>query len=413
MSAPLRVAVLARRVHPAHGPGGLERHVHDQVVELVRAGVAVDLIVETPDDPERRRRAEAELPTSIRWHWVARGRLPLGRRPGTVVLDRITNYPAWSRRAARCIDPACDVIHAHGLAGLGVAEMRARGRLPQPLVFTTHGMEEFLAPPLKRLAYLPFRRAIRRIAALADAVVITDEVMLPVAEQALGLPAERLTVIPNAVDPDACTGAADGAAAAALLRQRFAGPPQPLLVSVGRLAANKGFDVLAAALGRAAPRLPPGWGWVLVGDGPERAAITAAVAAAGIADRVFLPGAVDDTTKHGLLGLADWFVHPTLYEGSSLVTLEAMAHSLPVLASRAGGLPDKVIDGTTGLLVPPGDAGELAAALARLAGLDGPSLGRAGRQLLDDRFALRAVTVRLVALYRQLMTGRSGPDAVR
>ena len=59
------------------------------------------------------------------------------------------------------------------------------------------------------------------------------------------------------------------------------------------------------------------------------------------------------------------FVHPTLYEGSSIVTLEAMAHRRPVIASRAGGLPDKVIPGTTGWLVPPGNEEALAAAIGK------------------------------------------------
>lgn len=387
--------------------------MHDQVLELARAGTTVDLIVETPPQPQRGQRAEAELPSSVRWHWVPPGRLPLGNRRGTVVLDRITNYPAWARRAAARVDPGVDVVHAHGLAGLGVAERRARGQLPQPLVLTTHGMEEFLAPPLKRLAYLPFRRATRRIAALADAVVITDDVMVPVATGALGIAPERFTVIPNAIDPDACTAAADVAAARAMLARHGLEAASPLLVSVGRIAANKGFALLAEALGAAAGQLPEAWGWVLVGDGPERAAVAAAVRAAGIEAHVAMPGAIDDATKHGLLAGAHWFVHPTLYEGSSLATLEAMAHGLPVLASRAGGLPDKVLDGDTGLLVPPGDPRALAAALGRLAGLDAPALGAAGRRLLERRFALRPVTAQLLQLYRALLSRRSAAGDLR
>src|SRR5262249_43659102 len=77
-------------------------------------------------------------------------------------------------------------------------------------------------------------------------------------------------------------------------------------------------------------------------------------------------GPVDERTLHALYARADVLVHPTRYEGSSLVTLEAMAHALPVVATRAGGIPDKVADGVTGLLVPRGDRTALAAALATL-----------------------------------------------
>ena len=78
-----------------------------------------------------------------------------------------------------------------------------------------------------------------------------------------------------------------------------------------------------------------------------------------------------DGVLHALYARADVFVHATRYEGSSLVTLEAMAHGLPVVATRAGGIPDKVVDGETGRLVAPGDVD----ALAR--GAEGP-LARSG-----------------------------------
>jgi len=98
----------------------------------------------------------------------------------------------------------------------------------------------------------------------------------------------------------------------------------------------------------------------LVGDGPERAAVERAVEQAGLQRHAILAGRLTDSDLHGLYEVASWFVHPTLYEGSSLVTLEAMAHGLPVVASRTGGLPDKVHHGVSGFLVPPGDAEALA-----------------------------------------------------
>jgi glycosyltransferase involved in cell wall biosynthesis len=399
-----RLAVVSRRVHPAHGPGGLERHVHDQVLHLADAGVTVDLYTETPREAERRRAAEELFTGNVRLHWVEGGGLPIGSRRGTVVLDRITNYPRWARRVARRIDPACQLVHVHGLGGLGVAEARERGEIDLPLVLTTHGMEEFTAPPLKRLAYRPFRTGMRRIGAVADRVVVTDDALLPVVRTALGVADDRLVVIPNAIDPRACTAAADAAGADRLLSEAGLGGP-PLFVSVGRLAPNKGFDILAAALTAIADRLPERWGWVLVGEGHERDRIAAAVAEGGIAGHVLLAGALDDRLKHGLLARADWFVHPTLYEGSSLVTLEAMAHSRPVIASRAGGLPDKVIENESGWLVPAGEPQALAEALLRTAAADAAAMGRAGHRLLMRKFAWSAALERYLALYAEMLEG--------
>lgn len=399
-AAALKLVIVSRRVHPAHGPGGLERHVHDQALHLARAGVQVDLYAERPLDPTRASLAEEEAGSGIRFHWIDRGPLPIGRARGTVVLDRLTNYPLWSRRVARSLDPVADVIHVHGLGGLGIAAQRARHA---PLVMTPHGMEEFRSPGwLKHLAYAPFRRGIRRIAAAADRVVATDEILSPRVEHELRVPAHRITVIPNAIDPEECTRCADRSAASTFLQRAGATEAAPLFVSVGRLAPNKGFEVLAQALGRAAADLPVGWCWVLIGDGPQRGRIEAAIAGAGIGGHCMLLTSAPDALKHGLLAAADWFVHPTLYEGSSLATLEAMAHGLPVIASRAGGLPDKVVDGGTGLLVAPGDSRELASALLRTLRSDAVALGTAGRRLLEERFSWAAVLPLYLQLYAEL-----------
>jgi glycosyltransferase involved in cell wall biosynthesis len=107
---------------------------------------------------------------------------------------------------------------------------------------------------------------------------------------------------------------------------------------------------------------------------------------------------------HAWYEASDLFVHPTLYEGSSLVTLEAMAHRRAVIATTAGGLPDKVIPGRTGWLVPPGDVAALADALREALSRRGSlmALGDAGRALVEREFSWDAVADRTIALYRTL-----------
>jgi glycogen synthase len=136
-------------------------------------------------------------------------------------------------------------------------------------------------------------------------------------------------------------------------------------VSVGRLAPNKGFEIAIRALSSLRDRLPATWRWILVGDGPERGVLEHSVRRHGMADRVRFLGSVPDRDLHGVLARADLFLNPTLYEGSSLVTLEAMSHGCAVVATRAGGIPDKIEEGVTGWLAEPGDAGSLADAIFR------------------------------------------------
>jgi glycosyltransferase involved in cell wall biosynthesis len=147
---------------------------------------------------------------------------------------------------------------------------------------------------------------------------------------------------------------------------------------------------------------------VLVGDGPMRTQLERDIAGAGLADHVVLRGRVDASELHGWYEAATLFVHPTLYEGSSIVTLEAMAHRKAVLASRAGGLPDKVIPGVTGWLVPPGNDEALGTAIGK-ALADASRLGAmgiAGRALVDKEFSWRAATDRLLSVYDELLDRR-------
>ncbi len=163
-------------------------------------------------------------------------------------------------------------------------------------------------------------------------------------------------VIPNAIEPAECDRPDAPSQGQALRAEIGLQPDDALLLSVGRLEANKGFQVLIRALAALVQQkaLPARWRWVLVGDGPMRDVLQRTIASEGLSHWVVMRGRASGEDLHGWYEAATLFVHPTLYEGSSIVTLEAMAHRRPVVASRAGGLPDKVVPGVTGWLVPPG-----------------------------------------------------------
>lgn len=150
------------------------------------------------------------------------------------------------------------------------------------------------------------------------------------------------------------------------------------LLFVGRLRIRKGVEVLLHALELLRRRGAPPPPLVVAGDGEHRAALEATATRLGLdgAAARFL-GRTDAAGVRALLAGARALVVPSTYEGMPLVVLEAMAAGVPVVASRVSGIPEVVLDGETGWLVPPEDPAALAAALAEVAG-DGVEAARRG-----------------------------------
>ncbi len=129
----------------------------------------------------------------------------------------------------------------------------------------------------------------------------------------------------------------------------------------------------------------------------------------GLSDRVVFAGKLSDVELHSLFSLCNLFAHPTLYEGSSLVTLEAMSHKLPVVASAIGGIPDKVVEGETGFLVSPGDKAALAARIEWLATHReaGARMGRQGALLAEQKFGWERVAAQTEELFDELIAEKA------
>ena len=143
---------------------------------------------------------------------------------------------------------------------------------------------------------------------------------------------------------------------------------------------------------------------LIVGDAADHSSISAAIAEAGLADRVELLG--DRTDVRDLLARSDIFVLATLSEGMPFALLEAMAEGLPAVASSVGGIPEIVQDGENGLLVPPGDPEELARALHRLL-TDADlriRLGKAPRRTIAEHHDLERFRSQHVELFQRLVT---------
>lgn len=408
----LRVAVLSRAVFPLHGVGGLERHVYDLVRHLGRRGVRVTLITRPATQPGS---MDALRDGDVEVRFVPYATFPFANRRGTTILDRSSAYPLFGYRAGRVAAALVgagqiDLVYGLGASTLGYAiARRRRPHHTRPFVFNPQGLEEFGGMdgsyggrPAKRIGYAPLRRVVRFCSDAADRVIATDRAIEPAITRHLGVGPDRMRLVPNAVDLRACDVLAGRAEGERIRAQHGIGPGDMVLLSAGRIERNKGFDLLVDALASVAD-LP--WRWVLVGDGPSRRAVAQRLGERGLTDRAILTGRVEDRALHAWYEAATLFVHPTRYEGSSIVTLEAMAHRRAVVATAAGGLPDKVKPGETGWLVPPGDVAALSAALRDALGA-GPRLaemGLAGRALVDAEFSWPAVTGRLLDVFAELL----------
>lgn len=409
----MKVAVISRVAHPLHGPGGFERHVGAMVRHLIRNGVDVTLYTTPPAPPAGPPDASSsgeKLLGGARIRFVPYRIVPWPRRSGFVIADRSTNYLAWSVRAARRMmaEPTetPDIVQAEGAAGFGYALSRRRDG--PPMVVHPVGMEEFKARGLKRVGYFPLQVGARYAARRAERVIVPDRVMMEEVRRYLSIEPAQAVILPTPIDLQEIDRPVSPETTEALYRRLGLKPSMAVLLSVGRLESNKGFSVLADALGRVREKLPNEWVWVLVGSGPTESGLRGRIEKMGLTDRTRFAGRASDEELSALYRRADLFVHPTLYEGSSLVTLEAMAHGKPVVATTAGGIPDKVEEGKSGFLVPPGEVEALGEALVRALSLGDElaSFGKAGRLRVESDFSWSERIASLLDLYREILAQR-------
>jgi glycosyltransferase involved in cell wall biosynthesis len=287
-----------------------------------------------------------------------------------------------------------DLVHAHGLrAGLvAAAALRLSGGRARPLVLTLHNALLHEAGPLRRM-----------LSALEATTIRSADLVLAVsgdlAENARRTGATDVRVAPALAPPLAPANRTPDEVRGALGMD----DGRPLVVAIGRLHPQKGYDVLFDAARRWASRQPPPL-VAIAGDGPLQAELARRVADERLPIRLL--GRREDVAD--LLGAADVCVLPSRWEGSPFTAQEALRAGTPLVATRTGGVPELVGDGAE--LVPVGDAGALADAVARV--LDDPAhaahLTEAGRRRAatwpDEAGAAR----RIVAVYRELLGAPEG-----
>lgn len=292
---------------------------------------------------------------------------------------------AWVTRY--CADQAITHMHAHFGTNATTVAMLARDLGGPGYSFTTHGPEEFDAPQALSLGPKLDRSAL--------AIAVSQFGRSQLCRWASFGTWDRIKVVHCGIE----TGAF--AAPAPL-------PDGPLrLVSIGRLVEQKGQMVLIKAMARVRDQVPD-VRVSLVGDGPMRAALERAIRDLNLQDHVTLAGWLDEAGVLRELNAAHGLVMPSFAEGLPMVVMEAMAAARPVISTYVAGIPELVLDGKTGWLVPAGDAGELSRAIVDMAHMprsDLQAMGKAGRARVLDRHDMDREAKRLAAYFSEVETG--------
>jgi glycosyltransferase involved in cell wall biosynthesis len=292
------------------------------------------------------------------------------------------------RRLVRDLQP--DLLHALHLTSYGFLAVLCDVR---PTVVSVWGTDVLEAPRLSPFHYLITRHALRR----ADHITATG-LRLAEAAARYAPTGKPVVVVPYGVD----------------LREFHPQPreerPEVVVGAVARLSKEKGLHYLLEAFAIVAARHSQAR-LVLAGEGPERQRLERLAARLSLGERVRFVGEVPHEQVPEVLQGLDVFAMPSTYEGFGVAALEAEAMEVPVVASRIHGIPDVVVDGETGLLVPPRDRQALAAAVERLA-TDGDlrrRLGQAGRAFVAEHYSWEENTSQMEALYEAALKEKAPP----
>ena len=283
----------------------------------------------------------------------------------------------------------CDLIHAHWTLSAACASL-GRAIHHRPVLATLQGSDVFRVTSNPIGAWLTSRTLLRcdRITALSRALVE--------ATAAIGVPAERIRVIPNGVDTNSFVPLPHQAR-------------DDTILFVGSLIERKGVGHLLAAAAEVLGLFPT-YRLVLIGEGPQYSMLERLADSLGIARRVVFLGSQSQDQVRVQMQRARLLVLPSLEEGQGVVLLEALACGTPVVASRVNGIPEVVTD-DVGVLVPPADPKALSGAIRRI--LDRPRLwadmSRKARERVVRHYDWRYLADQYIAVYESMLQ-RPGAD---
>jgi glycosyltransferase involved in cell wall biosynthesis len=354
--------------------GGGEKHVADLIERLPAAGIDVALAC-----PEG-----GDLP-----------RLAKERKVVHYPVDIVAGISAGKLGSVKAAIEAAqpDIVHAHGSRAAlfaRLADPRARARC----VYTVHGIHiDKSGSALRRTAFLALERSLRGKTAHFVTVCHSDIEK----GQRLGvLDASRASVVYNGIELPAANPQRDR-----FRMELGLAEDSPLVLNVGRFHQQKDHATLLRAWRTVAAENPTAT-LAIIGSGELAGQLRESVVSLGIASSVRFV-----EPRAGLASAyadADVFALSSLWEGLPYVVLEAMANRVPVVSTAVDGVPEAVLEGKTGFLVPPGDSAALAGALSRLLAepVAREEMGESGRRLVAEKFSLDAMVKGLLGVYGEV-----------
>jgi glycogen synthase len=392
--APRRILMLSWEYPPVM-VGGLGRHVHALATSLAAAGHEVTVV--TRHAPGAALEEYAEGVRIIRAPEDA-PKFPLAT--SSLLAWTMAFNHTLTRAALRAAQSAeYDVIHAHDWLVTHTA-VTLKEHLDLPLVATIHATEAG-----RHQGWLPeeMNRTIHSVewwlAAEADRLIVCSDYMRWEVTRLFDVPAERLQVVPNGVEPHRFQAEPEMVAS---VREMLAGDG-PLLTFAGRLVYEKGVQDLIASLPilrRKHPKLRV----VIAGDGPYRAELEAEIDRHGVRSLVNLPGFLNEQLP-AVMAASDCFAVPSIYEPFGMVALEGAAAGAPLAVAATGGLAEIVQPGVTGMTFPAKDPGALAHAVDTLLadGEKARTMAQRARHLVQETYNWRSIARRTVAAYDAAM----------
>ena len=393
----MRVLILSWE-YPPVVEGGLARHVRKLAENLVADGVEVHVLTRGSA-----RLAEREVRRGVTVHRVKEKPYP----------KDLEQFIAWVRRmnedmlaTGRVLadELEIDLVHGHDWL-VAVAAKRLADQARVPFVTTIHATEYgrhqgwVHQPPMSDI-----HRTERWMAHSADQVIVCSHYMRGHVADVYDLEEDRVAVIPNGIDPDDLVAVDDLDA----LRARFAQPEEQLVLLIGRLVYEKGFQLALDALPGLIDTVG-GLRFLVAGSGSHEQALREQAAELGLMEHGTFLGWIGDDVLHSLYRIADLTVVPSIYEPFGLVALEAMASGCPCIVADTGGLREVVPHEEAGLRFRAHDPEALAEVAIRVLSDD-----ELGRHLVAEayehlrRFDWGDVAEQTAAVYADLAGAKTG-----
>ncbi len=392
-----RVLILSWEYPPVI-EGGLARHVRKLAEELVAQGTAVDVLTRGRDSSR-----SCENQGGVTVHRVCEPRFPQDLDQFLTWVEQM-NEDMLAAGKALAEEHTYDLVHGHDWL-VAHASAALSDLLEIPYVTTIHATEHGRhqgwvdKPPQSNI------HAIERwMANRADSVITCSHYMRGHAADIYDIDERRITVIPNGIDPADLRPVDD----LDTLRLKFAKPDEKLVLLVGRLVYEKGFQLAFDALPGVIEKVP-GVRFLVAGSGTHETELRAQAERLGLTDRGVFLGWIGDDALHSLYRIADLTVVPSLYEPFGLVALEAMASGCPCIVADTGGLREVVPAGErVGLRFNGGDPEHLGVMIERLLvdeELRDRLVTEASEHVLS--FDWSDVAQRTTGIYRDLASGRA------